>query len=353
MARNGSNISEMLRMQSRMVVEQTWDRDPNYRRVYVVKVTRGLPKITSRHELIDVKFNVDTYQRAGSDEPAYHLQFKHDAEKYNSDIDIGSYVYMADENDEWKWWMILGLDERPIFRQYHIAECNWEFGWVEDGKIYHHLGILRQGSSMRETDENSHTSVVNGNIVAWMATNEDTQLIDYNQRFLISNHGRKTPLCFGVSNIIDTMPIGITKFVLSQQTFDPAHDNAELMLCNYYDSEIEPSSQNNESDNPDVFIITHNGTKPSIKVGGSEKVFTAQLPENNNFDVMWSFSDGANEYGGSYENGTSVFGDYTVTIEDRVMKLKVSANYELIGAILTIKAKCLDGSHGEVQVEVI
>ena len=42
-AHKGANISEMLRMQSNMVIEQTWDRDPNYRRVYVVKVNRGLP----------------------------------------------------------------------------------------------------------------------------------------------------------------------------------------------------------------------------------------------------------------------------------------------------------------------
>ena len=93
MAHRGSNMSEMLRMQSNMVIEQTWMNDPNARRVYVVKVTRGLPQITDKHELIDVKFNVDTYQKAGADEPAYHLQFRHGAEKYNPDIGVGSYRY--------------------------------------------------------------------------------------------------------------------------------------------------------------------------------------------------------------------------------------------------------------------
>ena len=353
MAYRGKNMSEMLRMQSNMVIEQTWDRDPNSRKIYVVKVDHGLPNVTEQHELIDIKFNVDTYQNVESNEPAYHIQFRHGAEKYNADIRVGSYVYMADEDGEWKWWLITGLDERPQFRQYTINECNWKFGWVSDGKIYYHLGVLRNGSSMRQVDKNSYTSVVNGNAVAWMSTNSDTLSIDYDQRFLISDYGRKTPQCFGVDNITDTMPIGITKFVLHQQTFDPIHDNAELMLCNYYNSEITPTISKDNSIQPNTFLITHNGTKPSVKVGGSEKVFTAQLPEDNYFDIMWSVFDGTNEYSGLYQNNILVVGDYTITTEDRIMKLKISANYKLIGTVLTIKARCADGSYGEIQVEVI
>ena len=48
MAYRGNNMSEMLRMQSNMVIEQTWDRDPNARKVYVVKVNRGLPEVTDK-----------------------------------------------------------------------------------------------------------------------------------------------------------------------------------------------------------------------------------------------------------------------------------------------------------------
>ena len=115
MAQRGANVSEMLRTQSNMVIEQTWERDPNYRRVYVVKVSNGLPNVREQHMLIDVKFNVDTYQKADSNEPAYHLQFRHGAEKHNPDIGVGSYVYMADDGGEWKWWLILDKDERPQF----------------------------------------------------------------------------------------------------------------------------------------------------------------------------------------------------------------------------------------------
>ncbi|MEE1084270.1 MAG: hypothetical protein UH850_11155 [Paludibacteraceae bacterium] len=359
MAHRGANMSEMLRMQSNMVIEETWTRDPNYRRVYVVKVARGLPTVTDKHELVDVKFNVDTYQKAGADEPAYHLQFRHGAEKLNPDIGVGSYVYMADEDGDWKWWLILGLDERPAFRQYHIAECNWKFGWVSDGKIYYHLGILRNGSSTREIDENSYTSVVNGNAIAWMATNADTQLIDHNQRFLISNYGRKTPLCFGVGNIIDTMPLGITRFVLSQQTFDPAHDNAELMLAGYYEMAIQPTESENPVKpdtpvNPDIEIeptvgsaeIKYSGTKPTVKVGGSVKTFTPVFSIEGVMVNKWFVSEGETDVSKGTEN-------YAIERNRESLKLKVTANYHLIGKVLTVRVIGTDGSEAKLDVEVI
>lgn len=82
-------------------------------------------------------------------------------------------------------------------------------------------------------------------------------------------------------------------------------------------------------------------------------MFTVQLPEDNHFDVKWSLSDGTNTYGDSYENYTETFGDYTITTEDRNLRLKVARNYDIVGTILTIKALCADGSEGEVKVEVV
>jgi hypothetical protein len=177
--------------------------------------------------------------------------------------------------------------------------------------------------------------------------------IGYNQRFLISDPRRYPAICYQTSKIEDTQPIGLTKLKFTQETFNPTTDNFELMLADYYKSEVEPSVPNTEPSAINTFTITYNGKKPSVKVGGSEKVFTAQLPEDNHFDIKWSLSDGINTYEKSYENYTDTFGDYTVTTDDRVMKLKVAAKYDLIGTILTIKALCADGSMGEIQVEVI
>ena len=122
------------------------------------------------------------------------------------------------------------------------------------------------------------------------------------------------------------------------------------MICDYYRSAIAPSEVDGEVTG---FEITHNGTKPSVRVGGSAKVFTAQLPSDNHFDVQWSLVDGDKTYGGSYENSTVTYGDYTITTEDRTMKLEVNSNYDLIGTKLIIKAHCADGSEGQIEVEVV
>ena len=187
---------------------------------------------------------------------------------------------------------------------------------------------------------------------AIVPTNSDTVKIGYNQRFIISDPKRYPPVVYQVSKIEDTQPHGLTTFKFTQETFDPVHDNAELGICNYYDTELSPIDS---SDKPihERLEITYNGTKPTVKVGGSEKVFTVQLPEDNHFDVKWSLSDGTNTYGDSYENYTKIFGDYTVTTEDRNLRLKVARNYDIVGTILTIKALCADGSEGEVKVEVV
>lgn len=344
MAHVGSNQSEMLRMQSNMVIEQTWDRDPNYRRVYVVKVNRGLPTVTDKHELIDVKFNVDTYQKVGSDEPAYHLQFRHGAEKRNPDIGVGSYVYMADEDGDWKWWMILGLDERPAFRQYHIAECNWELGWVFDGKIYRHLVVLRGGSS-GDVDENSYTSTVDGTLSAWMPTTSDSAMIGYDQRFLISDERRTTPLAWEVSKIEDTQPFGIIKLKMKQTTFDESHDNADLMLAGYYATSVEPIEPDIEQELSGTATISYSGTKPTIKVGGSAKIFTPVFSVEGTTVTQWLVSDENGDISGNT--------NYTIERDGENLKLKVALNYNLIGTVLIVQVVGSDGSTAEVSVEVI
>lgn len=347
MTARGKNVSEMLRMQSNMVIEQTWARDPNYRQVYVVKVNSGLPEVTSEHALIDVKFNIKTYQSITSDEAAYMLQFRHGEEMRHPDIALGSYVYMEDEDHEWKWWLICHLDERPQFRQYQILECNWTFGWITGGKIYHCLGIQRVQQSYNSGSWDGDRFTFVDNITsAWMPTNDDTLTIGYNQRFMISDPRRKPPLLWQVSKIEDTQPEGLTKFKFTQETFDPIHDNAELMLANYYDSPIvpEPSIPMEALHKP--IVITYSGKQPTLKVGGSFKTFTASSDNEVVKLPQWIVSD---------ENGEITEGtqDYIIKYEDDKLKLKVAQNYELIGKVLTIKAIGANGSVGEIEIEVI
>lgn len=347
MAHRGRNMSEMLRMQSNMVIEQTWNNDPNYRRVYVVKVSNGLPVVTEQHELIDVKFNVNTYQTITSDEAAYMLQFRHGEEKRHPEVAIGSYVYMEDEDGEWKWWLICHLDERPQFRQYQILECNWTFGWVIGGKIYCCLGVQRVQQSYNSGSwDGDRVTFVDNITSAWLPTNDDTLTIGYNQRFLISDPRRRPCLAWSTSKIEDTQPEGLTKLKFTQETFNPKTDNEELMLADYYGSGITPEAIDIDAGLQSTAAITYSGIAPTIKVGGSYKVFTPAFSNEVVTVDKWMVSDENGDISVDIDN-------YTIDYDGDKLKLKVAPNYYLIGKVLIVQVVGTDGSTAEVSVEVI
>lgn len=347
MAHRGGNMSEMLRMQSNMVMEQTWDRDPNYRRVYVVKVSNGLPEVTKNHELIDTKFNVKTYSDIKADEPSYWMQFRHGEEKRHPEIDIGSYVYMEDEDGEWKWWMIQHLDERPQFRQYQILECNYTFKWVTDGKIYSCLGVQRVQQSYNSGSWDGDRFTFVDNITsAILPTNNDTITIGYNHRFMITDPRRITPLVWAVSKIEDSTPFGLTEIKFTQETYNPILDNKELMICNYYDSQIEPEIPDIVTELKSTATISYSGTKPTVKVGGSVKIFTPAFSDESVTVDRWTISDENGDISDDTDN-------YTIEVDGDELKLKVALNYNLIGTVLIVQLIGSDGSLAQLPVEVV
>ena len=343
-------MGETMRMQSDAIVNATWMNSVSARRVQVKWLNCGLPPAyTNPNEFeqpLDAHFELKSAYSLNSGESPYYLTFRPGELARHPEIKVGAYVSIPNVDNVPEWWMIVFIEDDNELKKLQILKCNWTFGWVVDGKIYRHLGVLRHGSSTREADENTYTTVVNGNGVMWMATNADTQTIRPGQRLLISDEGRMPPLCYSVDTITDTMPIGVTKFVISQDTFDTAHDSADLMLANYYDSNVEPEESDHESEILGTAAITYNGTKPTVKVGGSYKVFTASFSDENATVDKWLISDKNGDIATDINN-------YTIEYADKQIKLKVALNYELIGTVLIVQVIGTDGSTAEISVEVV
>lgn len=347
MAARGETVGEILRKQSNMVVEQTWDRDPNSRKVYVVKVNNGLPEVTVDNDLIDVKFNIKTYANITSDEPSYWMQFRHGEEKRHPEIDIGSYVYMKNEDGEWTWWMLVHLDDRPSFRQWQVLETNYTFKWISNGKIYSCLGIQRVQQSYNSGSWDGDRFTFVDNITsAILPANNDTFTINYNHRFMITDQRRPVPLVWSVSKVEDSTPIGLLTLKFTQETYSPELDNKELMVCNYYGSPVTPEVPDAETELKTLASITYNGTAPTVKVGGSYKIFTPVFYDKTATVDKWTISD---------ENGdvTSDTENYAVDYDGDKLKLKVAKNYYLIGKELIVQVKGTDGSTAELRVGVV
>lgn len=195
-------------------------------------------------------------------------------------------------------------------------------------------------------DSGSYVDVVKGSTSAWLPTNYETLSITYNHRFMISNLDRETPLVWAVTKISDTQPMGLIKLGFTQETYSPTLDNKELMLCNFYDSVIEPTEPDVKEEILGTAEITYSGTKPTIKVGGSWKIFTPVFSTEGTTADKWFISNENGDVSGDTDN-------YTIEYADQLLKIKVAQNYYLIGTVLIIQVVGSDGSTAQVEIEIM
>jgi hypothetical protein len=179
----------------------------------------------------------------------------------------------------------------------------------------------------------------------WVPTNTSTQTIGYNQRFLISDVGRFPALCYEVSKISDTSPVGLIKFSLTQTMFNEDTDNIDLMIADYWASNVEPVESNIEDKLFGTAEIAYSGKNPTVKVGGSIKTFTPVFSAEGVTVDKWLISDENGDIGGN--------SNYTIEHVGEQLKLKVAQNYDIVGNVLIIQVVGSDGSTAQISVEVV
>jgi hypothetical protein len=351
MAALGGYDGEAKRRNAQKIMDAAWMRDAATKPVYVKWVDRGLPVVDDDDEVLYAKYNVKSYHNITGDEIGYLLEFRLEDMKNRPDIKVGSYVYIPNEMNEYEWWLIWHYDDRLQFRQFSIVKCLHEYAWVsiKDGMrvIHRTLGCPRNQSSYNSGVWLDYTmQVIENQHILVMPTNEDSKTIGYDTRFLISDPGRYPPLAWKVSKVSPSLSGDIIRFTMTQEQFDPARDNAELMIGGYYEYKVTPELPELE-ETPTVsdLEITYSG-KPAVRAGGGYKKFTLKSridgklvgPED---EVHWSidFPDG----------------DINALItseEGNVFKVKCDKDYSLIGKTFTISAK-LNKSSKSIVVEVI
>lgn len=184
-----------------------------------------------------------------------------------------------------------------------------------------------------------------------MPTNDDSKTITYDTKFLISESGRYPPLGWKVSKVMPAFNGDITKFTMTQEQFDPAHDNAELMIANYYTSYVEPELPEIEEVPTDKlrdsndFEITYSGS-PVVRAGGGYKKFVLKSRINDKLvdcteDIEWSVD---------FPSGDPT--KLMTSVVDNVFKVKCTNDYSLIGKTFTITAQ-VENSSKSIVVEII
>lgn len=174
--------------------------------------------------------------------------------------------------------------------------------------------------------------IVENQSIAIMPTNDDTRTIAYDTKFLISEAGRYPPIAWKISKIFNSFNGDITRFTMTQEQFNPATDNAELMIANYYESAIEPEILEIE-ETPTVsnLEIVYSGS-PAVRAGGGYKKFTLKARVDGKLvditdDVEWSIDFNGNE------------DKLQCSVMDNVFKVKCVNDYSLIGKTFTVTAE--------------
>ena len=337
MAALGSYEGEARRRNSQKIMDASWMRDAATKPVYVKWVQSGLPVVDDDDEIVYAKYNIKSYHNITGDSIAYLLQFRLEDIKNNPNIKVGSYVYIPNEMDQMEWWLIVHEDDRTQFHQFSILKCTWIYKWVSrvNGKriVYQCLGAPRKQNSYNSGVWLDYTTqTVENQEVAWLPTNDDTKTIQYDTNFLKSSPGRYPALKWSVSKIEDTATDGVSKFTMTQEMFDPAKDNVEFMIADYWESAVEPELPEIEEipTTSDLEII-YSGS-PAVKAGGGFKKFTLKERIDGNFvdatgDVEWNVDFSGNE-------------DKLInSINGNVFKIKCTNDYSLIGKTFTVTAK--------------
>ena len=337
MARQGSYMGQSLKNQSDMIMDATFKRDPAYRVCYLQNKGTIFPEQTlegykkakavfagedgydvselADFEPIECKYLVKSYYSIQGDTIDYYLQFRPNVHGSNPNIRVGAYVFVPDDLGVYNLWLIVARDDRPQFPQFYILRCDYLGKWyISDTDILRYEGthvdigsyfswvVARTQSSYNSgiwTDYN-FTSPENQKKL-WFPDNSDVQTITYNEHLTISNNPlRRT--AWEVTKYIDTEPAGLVKITLAQQSEYGPVDNLTWInttsenysdtqsgidydfYCSRY-SDVEHHTEIPIVEEPIVYSnkeeyqnkITYSGVKPSVKIGGSYKTFTADL----------------------------------------------------------------------------
>ena len=343
MAALGSYEGEARRRNSQKIMDASWMRDAATKPVYVKWVDSGLPIVDDNDYPIYAKYNAKSYHNITGDEVAYLLQFRLEDMRERPDIKVGSYVYIPNEIDEYEWWLIWHYDDRPQFRQFSIVKCTWVYKWTsfKDGHrvIHQCLGVTRNQNNYNSGCWLDYTfEVVEQQHVMLMPSNNDTNILTYNTRLLVSNVGRYPPIAWKISKVQPSVASDTVRFTMTQEQFNAATDNVELMIADYRKSYVEPEFIELE-ETPIIsdLEITYAG-KPAVRAGGGYKKFTLKSRANGQLvditeDVEWSvdFPDG---------DPTKL----ECSAVDNIFKIKCLNDYSLIGKTFTITAESMHSS---------
>lgn len=331
--KNYPTLGEKLKSDSDLIMEATFDSDPQSKVCYIYDYAHdNEPEIkdhmtyeNTTKTRIDAKFIITQYGSISKDQVAYHLMFKPSQplefnegdelyyfeidyrKKYDIPFPCSLYIDIPNEKGIYEKWLIINAEQGNQFIKYNILPINYRFEWVETS------GQNRYKRRMWGCDRQqlSYTSgiwldrYINSldNVdKAYLPLNNITENINYvdensnNQRMIISAK-TKYPLAWKLTKLENTKPLGLLQLTFSQTSFDQNNDYIEKdkdgniigMWADYYKS-TTPTDPDTPSPTPSTIYGKITASTSTIKVGGSYKTLTLKLYDADDNAVTDNYS---------------------------------------------------------------
>lgn len=372
MALQGSTVGQALKNQSDMLMNETFDRDPTYKRGMLYNA--NLEPI----EMVEFKFQKAQVYTINKDQVEYFVQFKTDYHPEKM-LNTGNKVYRLyddekerlsfyldipdDDGDVYKW-LIVGRNNDNAFVRYNVLQCNWTFEWMIDRQYYSCLGVMRSRNNYNSgVWSDGYTTSVENQTSFFVPTNDIARTIDYDVRFMITDNPLH-PKTYEISKVEDTFPLGLLKLTLVQDHYNMHTDICKIldddedapielkdgkihMICNYTKSGLPPIV--NEEKIESKWYLSKVGKKLYIN-STAQVIYALNDDDATDFDNVWNIElDGE-----SYTFDDLI--DYFELIKDETNNsLTVKAiNKVLAGYILKISIGSKTGLYYDsVEMEVI
>jgi hypothetical protein len=209
------------------------------------------------------------------------------------------------------------------------------------------LGVTRNQNNYNSGCWLDYTfEVVEQQHVMLMPTNDDTNILTYNTRLLVSNVGRYPPIAWKISKVQPSVVYDTVRFTMTQEQYNAAVDDEELMIADYRKSYVNSGTTDNATvfgaSNVEETIhysnleIVYSGS-PSVRAGGGYKKLTLKSRIGEELVDVTEVVDWSVNFGGNEKQ-------LEILPQDSVLKVKCKNDYSLIGKTFTVTATTKYGS---------
>ena len=390
--KNYSTLGEKLKSEADMIMNLTWDNDPQSKVAYIYdyfhddqpEIKDHMTYENTTKTRIDIKFIVKSYQSMDKDQVDYYIQFRPDEKfdftekdelyyyekdfhkKYGADYPIGMMIDIPDDRGIYRKWLICRDEPANQFPKFLILPLNYRLYWIEqDGnKRYKRnmwCAIRMQSSYTNGSYVDKVFSRPDNQTKLWFSMNSITEKFwysddnDKNMRLIVSTP-IKEPVTWRITKCENAQPLGIQKLTLYQDRFNEHTDYVNLetgeMYANYFDSEIAPTDPSTPTAPPSSITARISASTSTIKVGGSYKNLTVNLFNDSNEDITTKYADSTFTWTCSIDNE-----DWTDKVTWRAgteynqKKVKFPNDNSVIGKILSVKCEIVkDGLPIESEI---